>query len=302
MELVKDFKLDFIGIGAAKSATSWIFECLKEHPQICASSKKEVHFFDTPYNYRKGLDYYYSFFKHCEVGKIKGEFSPGYLYRNKSAERIYNAFPGVRLIVCLRNPIERAYSHYKFSQQRGGSMSIYPSFSEAINRDAVLLGKGFYFEQLKRYFDLFPEKNIFVGLYDDLEKDPLKFIQRVYVFLGVDSSFVPSLANKRKGSTGSVERKAKLPFLNYFLQKTGYWARNNETFLYSLLDRVGIRKLRLKLLKVNQEKFFKEKCNNISSNSMEPKDRKKLWSIYKQDIGRLEQLLNKDLSAWKYYG
>src|SRR6056297_562433 len=111
-ETKKEFNIDFIGIGAQKAGTSSIFHFLKEHPEICTSSKKEIHFFDKEYNYLKGIKFYRKFFNNCSSKNIKGEFTPRYIYHPKVAQRIKKYFPDVKLIVSLRNPIERAISHY----------------------------------------------------------------------------------------------------------------------------------------------------------------------------------------------
>ncbi|MFX0073102.1 MAG: sulfotransferase domain-containing protein, partial [Candidatus Hermodarchaeota archaeon] len=111
------FAPDFIGIGAMKAASEWILSCLDEHPEICVTSYKEINFFNKPYNYEKGLKYYYKFFSHCPKDKIKGEFTPSYMLSPMSADLIYKTFPQVKLIVCLRNPAERAYSDYRYNIQ-----------------------------------------------------------------------------------------------------------------------------------------------------------------------------------------
>src|SRR6056297_2233099 len=124
----ENFSPDFIGIGAMKAATSWIYKCLIEHPEVCGSSKKELHFFDRPQNYKKGIDYYISFFKHCPQDKAKGEYTPNYLYSPATPELISRHFPNVKIIVCLRNPAERAWSHYLFSVKKKGRLSLYKNF------------------------------------------------------------------------------------------------------------------------------------------------------------------------------
>ena len=98
---------DFIGIGASKAASSWIFSCLKEHPEICVSSKKEINFFNKPYNYNKGIEHYKSFFKHCPKKSIKGEFTPNYINSTQVPQLIHKHFPNVKIIACLRNPIDK---------------------------------------------------------------------------------------------------------------------------------------------------------------------------------------------------
>lgn len=100
---------NFLGVGASKSATSWVHTCMEEHPEIFVPSEKEIHFFN--YNYEKGFDWYESFFHEGIGKKAIGEIS-GYLITPGVPQRIYDYNPDMRLLFFLRNPIDRAYSHY----------------------------------------------------------------------------------------------------------------------------------------------------------------------------------------------
>src|SRR5690606_30424745 len=103
-------KIDFIGIGASKSASSWVYQCLSEHPSICASRRKEIRFFDNIHNFKKGLVWYFSFFPEKKEGQLMGEFSPMYIELTQTAKRIKELFPDVKMIAIFRNPVERIYS------------------------------------------------------------------------------------------------------------------------------------------------------------------------------------------------
>ena len=119
----KDFNIDFIGIGTSKAGTTWVSEMLDAHPGICMSEPKEVNYFNEQnnysiniknYNYGKGFNWYKKHFLHWRTGQIIGEFTPKYLADLKAPLRIKNAFPDVKLIVCLRDPVDRAFSQYNF--------------------------------------------------------------------------------------------------------------------------------------------------------------------------------------------
>jgi hypothetical protein len=112
---------DFIGIGAMKAATYWIYHCLDAHPEICMSSRKELHFFEKPANYRMGIGWYTSHFSHCSEGKVLGEITPAYLSSPDAPVLIHRHYPRVKIFACLRNPVERAYSHYRFEVVRKGA-------------------------------------------------------------------------------------------------------------------------------------------------------------------------------------
>ncbi|MFW6173882.1 MAG: sulfotransferase domain-containing protein, partial [Elusimicrobiota bacterium] len=107
-------KINFVCIGASKCATTWLYECLKKHPEIYIASPKdseETAFFRAD-NFSKKINGYNLFFKEEHEKKLKGNFNVGYLQCEKVAERIASYNPEMKIIVSLRNPIERAYSHY----------------------------------------------------------------------------------------------------------------------------------------------------------------------------------------------
>jgi len=180
--------INFIGIGAQKSGTSWVYACLYEHPDIYAPVK-EIHFFSRP-RFEKGIAWYESHFSKCVAGKVCGEFSTSYLYAPEAALRIKAAYPEVKLIAILRDPIARAYSQYGNSL-KSGEISMDSSFESFVAMEASCLEQGKYMEQLERYYKVFPREQLLVLIYEDIARDPLAFIQRVYRHIGVSDSFVP---------------------------------------------------------------------------------------------------------------
>jgi hypothetical protein len=289
-----NFKIDFIGIGAQRCATTWISQCLKEHPQVCFSSKKEVDFFTRE---EQDLKYYKSFFDHCPNKKVKGEFSPQYMHPEyappeRTARRIKEIFPDVKLIACLRNPIERAYSQYFLEKELQRETA--PTFEEAISKNIhKYIEAGFYYTLLKPYLDLFPRKNILILIHEDIEKNPLDFIQNIYNFIEINPSFIPPSLNKNL----ALPPKKNLYFIS----------------LINRADILGRRKLIeiLKLAKINPlinfwRKKEKEKDypmplarSSISRPKMKLETRKYLQRIYKNEVTHLSRVINRDLSVWK---
>jgi len=231
--MIKNFKVDFIGIGASRCGTTWISKCLAEHPEICFSKKKETHFFHK--NYRKGIQYYKKFFKHCDKNKIKGEFTPGYFAVPGTAKKIFDCFPETKLIVSLRNPIERAYSEYFYNLTR--EIEDKTIFEEALRGrfKNKYLKRGKYYTNLKRFLDLFPEENILILVYEDIKENPVKFIQKIYKFLNVDPTYIPETL-KKYVNTSSVKRKIYfIPFLN----KTIYRIRKKHNKALVIIRKVS---------------------------------------------------------------
>ena len=112
--MIQQFQPYFLGIGAQKSATSWISKCLNEHPDICVALSKETHFFSDDKRFSQGIEHYKLYFTNCCNKNIhKGEYSTTYLFSKFAPQRICNMYPDVKLIVSLRNPVDRAISHIK---------------------------------------------------------------------------------------------------------------------------------------------------------------------------------------------
>lgn len=292
-----NFQVDFIGIGTIKSGTSWIYQCLKEHPQICASIEKEIYFFCRQSKYEKGLNYYQSYFSHCPNKMIKGEFTTNYLSNKKSSFLIKKHFPKVKLIACLRNPIQRVYSNYYYDKVRGKRSG---SFEKYLKETPEYIQNGLYYTHLQEYLKLFPRENILILIYEDISKNPLQFIQGIYKFLEVNSNFNPPSLNQRVNPT-SKDRLFVSWFSSVNFQKTltflkkHFWGRQ----LIKLLKLTKISTLLL-FLKVKNVKDVLDKSNKIFLKPpMKPETRSYLQKIYKDEINNLEKLIDRDLSFWK---
>jgi len=295
---------DFIGIGVMRAASTWIYNCLKEHPEICVSLKKELNFFNESYNYHKGIKHYQSFFEHCPEDKITGEFTPAYLYHPKTPYLIHKHYPNIKLIVCLRNPVNRAYSHYRFDVLKRNVLYIYDTFEEAVKKNQPLIARGFYSKQLQRYFDLFPRKNILILFFEDINKDPVQFIQRIYHFLNLKNpNFIPSILYQKKTKVRIV-KEFKIPFFNKIIYKyitqTGGEIRRLEgkNWLEKVLDKIRLKVYIEKIVRYNK-KFINIDKNYASIPPINENVRNYILNkVYKKDINQLEKLLEKDLSFW----
>lgn len=285
--------LDFIGIGAPRSGTTWLFKFLAEHPEVCGASEKETYFFDAKERYQKGLDFYKSFFSHCEGNKLKGEFTATYLANPKTPKRIKKHFPEIKLIVCLRDPAERAYSYYCYDRSR--RRFDFSDFEEALNSYPAYIEEGFYYKHLKRYLKFFDKKNILILIYNDIERDSLGVIQKVYKFLNIDDNFIPKSCQKKVNTR--TKSAFKIPFLTLTL------AEKITLFLKRFW--VGKKIIDfLKIFRINKFVNFIIKKNKTPSkinsqiDSMKPFTKSYLKSLYIEDIKRLEKLIKRDLSSW----
>lgn len=282
--------IDFIGIGAAKSATSWIYQCLKEHPQACVSSTKETYFFSREKEYQKGTDYYLSYFK-CSPEKVKGEFSADYLSTPQTPLRIKKHFPDAKIIVCLRNPIDRTYSHYYFDKVRGKREE---PFEEALRLYPYYIDYSRYYTHLKKYLELFP--NVLILIYEDIEKDPLQFIQKVYRFLEIDPSFVPSSLNQKINLTS--KDKLVVPWLNDANFNKGLTSLKGNFLgqqFIKFLKATGLSKLIFFLKRKNVKGVLDNSQKQFIKPPMEKETEEYLKNLYENEIRGIEKITQRDL-------
>src|SRR4051794_18688219 len=195
-------KIDFIGIGAPKCGTTWLSAQLEAHPQIGFAPDKEVYYFaDTIMRrlahselncYARGESWYHEQFPPV-VGPIvsRGEFCPSYLYLDEAAERIKAYRPDIRLLLCLRPPVEMMYSWYWYG--RNAVLAKLPDTFEEMMQNPFLRDVGCFARHLRRYLDRFPAENFLVVNFEAIRRDPDHVRRSAYEFLGVDPGFQPQL-------------------------------------------------------------------------------------------------------------
>ncbi|MBD3254876.1 MAG: hypothetical protein GF383_07270 [Candidatus Lokiarchaeota archaeon] len=291
---------DFIGIGAMKAASGWIFKSLERHPEICGEAPKEHYFFNKTYNYKKGIEFYLASFKKCPKNLLKGEFTPSYMLSPESSHRIYKHFPNVKLIVCLRNPADRAYSDYRYNIQWHGRFTMYENFEEVMKHDSEFMERGFYFKQLKPYFELFPRNNILITFYEDLKKDSKKFLKQIYRFLELkNTAFFPTFLDDKINPTGVYIVKSKIPFLTPLLYRISSVIKRHKK-LKGRIEKFGLEKTFTEFLNFNKRKITGKNEEVSSIPPLNEETRKFLiQSYYREDIKELERLIDKDLSFWE---
>jgi len=262
---------NFLGIGVQRSATTWLYECLKEHPQIFLPDKKELHFFDN--NFDKGLKWYESFFEGVSNEVAVGEITPDYLYNRKAVERMASVVPEAKLIVSLRHPVYRAYSAYCLLRS---ASQVSEPFEKAFWKIPYIKDVGFYYKHLTFLFEFYPRDQVMIILYDDIISSPERVIKSLYSFLGVDSDFSPSNLTKKYN-------KVLFPKFQMFLEG------------------IGLRKplssfKRTKLANLIKDMFFyfeNKKKVRLKKETISP-----LIDVYREDIVKLEKLIDRNLNSW----
>ena len=294
---------NFLIIGAAKSGTTAIYTYIKQHPEIFMSPKKELRYFSNIYPQPKNvpnqyihesvssLEEYEHFFDGVTDERVIGESSPTYLYTPGTAENIKLNIPHVKLLVILRNPIDRAYSAYTHALREWKEPA--KTFKEALDLETQRIeagwgmlwhytNAGFYFEQLSRYYRIFDSLQIKVVLYDDLVNDPYDLLQDIFLFLGVDIKFKPDISSRP-----NVSGFPKNARLDIFLRKLFLGDNLLKRISQNLFPTAFRKKVTTKIRQTNLEK-----------RAMPLDTRKQLAMTFSEDILQLEKLINRDLSLW----
>jgi len=242
---------DFIIIGGMKCESTALYQYLVQHPDVLACATKEVHFFDN--RFERGVDWYRQFFplKIQKGGRITGEASPYYIFHPAVPARIKQLLPEVKLIAVLRNPVDRAFSHYQHAKRKGFENL---SFADAIAREEERLegeyerlmqdpaykssvypafsykARGLYWQQLERFYQYFDRDQLLVLRSEDMFDEPQSVVDRVLDFLQLPPFKLQDVAPKNKGS---YERK----WTPTHEQLAAFFAPHNE-LLYAM---TGVR-------------------------------------------------------------
>lgn len=274
--------IDFIGLGAQKSGTSWAYTCLYEHPEVCMPIK-EIHFFSRP-RYEKGITWYEQHFAACGVGKKKGEWSTSYLYSKETPERIREHYPEVKLLMILRNPIDRAYSQYR-NAIRAGEIPKDTTFEAFSEREESVYAQGLYAAQIEHYLKFFKREQMLILIYEDIRKDPVAFMRTIHEFLGIKSDFIASMIHTEV----NIARTPTIVGIDRFMHHISEFLRAHRLDrLVHLVRKTGITDI---VRSVNTTKESKQATQAF--------DRNKLAGYFKNDVVRLSALLDRNLcSEW----
>jgi hypothetical protein len=244
------------------------------------AEKKEVNFFFLEGEFRKGIEHYKKYFSDIPSGKIAyGEASPGYICHPQAPARIKEFLPGAKLILTVRNPIERAYSQYWDNRM---TLSEPHEFAQTL--DVALdttyepgkpgyFSRGTYMQYIHRYLELFPPDQLLILLFDDLRDDPSKFYQTCFEFLGVDPDFRP-------------------PDMDRAFNPSSVWDNfiYNWFFTHPPAQRVFPSKLKRLVFWGKQKRFRYPPMDGVT--------RRRLIDFYAPWNQELAAFLKRDLSSW----
>jgi hypothetical protein len=274
----------YVGIGAQKCASTWLHRILAEHPQVTVPEIKEVDFFS--YHFDHGYQWYEQCFGNGAPRTARGEISPSYFADPSVPGRVARYLPGVKILLSLRDPVERALSNHRHEVRVGHLTGPDLSFETGLKNNPMYVEQSLYATHLKRWLQHFNLADILIVLMDDIEAAPLAVCANVYRFVGVDDGFVPDALNTRQnqsfatrwGSLGAVKDAAygasRLPGLRWL------WDAAAGTGLRSLYRRI----------------------NNVPSSAVipEPGEQtlRELRMRFEPEVRELEEMIGRSLQAW----
>jgi hypothetical protein len=192
---------NFVCIGAQKTGTTWLYNMLRQHPQVFLPAIKELNFFyrDLP------QERYEAHFPAASAQRLRGDISPNYMVLPGVAERMHAVVPGARLICILREPLARAKSQYQMAVKLG-NIPADMSFIEAFRANLQYLReRGCYADLLARFEHYYPPERMRVLLYDDLLADPAAFLRDVLSYLGLVQEALPPDHAGKVGAGGDLD-------------------------------------------------------------------------------------------------
>ena len=287
---------NFMCLGAAKSGTTTLYDILRQHPDIYTPSFKEPHFFDIPENYNNGIKWYEkNYFKNANT-KVVADFTPSYLFDKEAPKRIFESLGRrVKFVIILRNPVDRAYSHYLHSKREDHEDL---EFNEALINEGSRLKKyekngdylsylrqsyisqGLYSDMLERYLEYFSLDNfLFIQFEEEFIKHRKETIINILNFLEIDNL---DLKIDIKSNPASKEKSKTLKRI---MKKRGWW----RILLKKMVPSLKIRQIiKNRIQRANISTFTPEKLSVIQ--------RKIMYDTYfKEDIADIEDIIGRKM-------
>ncbi|MFP8487473.1 sulfotransferase family protein [Gracilimonas sp. Q87] len=291
--MIEEKKPNLFIVGAPKAGTTSLYNYLEEHPEVFMCDLKETNYFsykeiknqDLFYNEEKvnNIDDYLALFKSIKQEKIIGEASVSYLFYEDVPGRLFDFNSQSKIIIVLRNPIDRGFSHYLMDSRLG---LVDHSYDDIVDKNIEdkrgelyyqqYVELGLYHNQVKRYLDIFGHEQVKIILFEELVDDIAIVVKDLFRFLEVDSNFEPQLSKKYNTFK---EPKNKLIDTLYKIKSI---RKSLSSFLPETMKSLLLSSV-----------FEKGQKPRLQVNTKD-----KLISIYRDDVISLEKLLNKDLKDW----
>lgn len=272
----------FLGIGVPKAGTTWICDILRTHPEVVMAGRKEMHYFDR--NFDKGINWYERFFtgpQGPEVSAI-GEFTTHYLFDPAVPRRIRSVPSVERFILIVRNPVNRAVSHYRFRQQVDDYRG---SFEEFLVSYPHALEWGRYATHLRPWLEEFGLGQFLILVHEDVVCDLEDTKRRLAEWLGVDPTRFPACA-ARAASNASFRPRHRRAYA-VATRQAQFLRRHDLDWMLELGRRMGVKR------------FLSRRSRRASQGGISPNMRERLWSEFESEIDELEGMCRLDLGCWR---
>jgi hypothetical protein len=289
---------NFFIVGARKCATTSLYYYLKNIPGVYMPRLKELYYFapnavqDDVIDVIKDKKEYLGFFKKANGNIAIGEATPIYLWDPDAPKVIHQTIPHARIVMSLRDPIERAYSQYLMAMKYSSRMSSfydelirsYKNQEKVYGRSALYVEFGMYYEQVKRYFDIFGREQVKVLIFEEFVQDPAKYVNEVLAFLGVNYRVTEIRGNY---NPDSVPRSPLSVWPFVFFR----WLRTKNIKLYKLLNLIPESLVEPAPFYLVEKILFRTR----EVPKIDPKGVKFLRELYYDDALKLESLLGRSL-------
>ena len=278
---------DFLIIGAAKSGTTSLYQALNMHPHVFMPCLKEPEFFSSDAIYQRGTEWYRSLFSSASINQICGEASTTYSrwpHTRDAAKTIAGNMPNSKFIYIIRDPIERAYSHYAHHMRTHVTMT----FEEALEKSNIYIDCSMYLMQIERYLRFFPKHQFLFLLLNDLSENFEKTMAKIHSFLNLhplpEGAQLPIVANVsgadhyiRKRTTMRLRR---IPGISFAADRAPLHVRQ---YIYAQIRDSSLGKYLAQKAKIKP---------------MRPETQEKLTELFNEPNKQLERFLSRDLSHW----
>jgi len=284
----------FLGIGAPRAGTTWIHRLLESHPDVAVPAhRKEVHYFDLHFD--DGPEWYERFFPAPEPGAPRpaavGEFTPHYLYDDRVPSRVATVPSIERFVVILRNPVDRAFSHFRFRRRQDNSAL---TFEEFLAREPTALEWGHYGRHLAPWFAELPPERLLVLVYEDATSEPEGTLRRLADHLGVDADRFPEGSGSMRANEAFVPRRRRT--YAGAVRQARWLRRHDLDPLISLARRTGVLSV---LKRPAPASASGDAVLDAEAVAVPPDLRARLWDGFEADVVALEALTGLDLARWR---
>lgn len=271
-------------VGCQKCATTWIHRVLREHPQVFAPREDELHYFDI--RYADGPAWYERFYAHYRGERYAADTTSSYFRDPAVPARLAQHQPEAHILVCVRNPIDRAFSHYWHEKKKNKIAFEFEELFTNYDLFESWVASGFYARHLARYREHFADEQIMVLLQEDLNRDSRAFVRSIFEFLGVDADFVPSVVDQpiNRATYRPTQGQIARAYLVDQLAEPVRW--------------VLPKAVRAKLRQRYRGGRYLNEVTSEYERGMKPQVRDRLREVFAPENERLAGMINRDLGHW----